>query len=242
MAEVNTEVETIDNKWQKNLLPFMTRTIILMTVFFFLASLLQVIYLNVIISRTPQFDAKESLSSLKLDSASTYEQEINATRLKSLVLLESAEMENQYHQANVLLMSTLWTSYIGFVTGMILAVTGAAFILGKMIGPESEMDSSVAGHRLSFKSASPGLSLCVLGTVLMVATIAIHHDINVKHNAIYISDQQIGDAALPPFPPLPTPPKSGAPQKKVNKLPAFPALPAPHVNTTGQKKADTAKH
>jgi hypothetical protein len=183
-----------NSKWQQDLLPFMTRTIVLLALFFFIATLFQLIYLQVTISKAPEFNVKESFSYLKPDSSLNANQLIALTRLKSLVLLENTSMANQYHQANVLLMSRTWISYIGFITGMILAVTGTVFILGKMREPQSALDAAAGVNKLSFKSASPGLTLCVLGTVLMLTTIIVHHEIDVKHVAIYIRDNPLQNA------------------------------------------------
>jgi len=176
-----------EEEWQKKLLPLMSRMIIVLSAFFFIASLAQVIYLESAISRTPKFDANEALSLLKHRSGDN-ENVIEATRLKTLVMLESNMADNLYHQAHVLLMARIWTSYIGFLTGMILALVGATFILGKLTGAESELGAKGSLWELSFKSASPGLVLAALGTTLMLATIFTHHDIKTNQQAVYLHD------------------------------------------------------
>jgi hypothetical protein len=66
-------------------------------------------------------------------------------------------------------MSRLWTTYLGFVTGMIFALVGAMFVLGKLESDPSELKTKV-GTALdtSFKSASPGLVLAVLGVIAYI--------------------------------------------------------------------------
>ncbi len=196
-----------NEKWQERLLPFMSRTIVLLATFFFLASLAQLIYLHYVISHRPQFDSQEALSLLKLAPGASPDQILAATRMKSLIMLESYSLDDQYHQANVLLMGRLWTSYIGFVTGMILALVGATFILGKLSEAPSEVTTKTGAADFSIKSSSPGLILAFLGTVLMVTAILTHHEIAVTHNAIYIHDMQTtsdnNSKAIPPLPPPP---------------------------------------
>ena len=41
-------------------------------------------------------------------------------------------IKQRYHQANVLLMAGVRVRYPGLVTGMILALIGAVFVLGKI--------------------------------------------------------------------------------------------------------------
>lgn len=206
MINIKPDIKRSNEQWQTKLLPFMTSIIILLAVFFFVTTLLQMIYLQISIANSPQFDVNKSLSGLEIDSAVNYQQKIEVTRLRSLILLEDVALAKQYHQANVLLMSRLWISYIGFVTGMILAFTGAAFILGKIIEPVSTLDTASGENKLSFKTASPGLMLCLLGTALMLATIVVHHRIDVKHVAVYFRDNRAAEPSnIESMPPLTKP-------------------------------------
>jgi hypothetical protein len=176
-----------EDEWQKKLLPLMSRMIIVLSAFFFIASLAQVIYLDYAISNTPKFDSMEALSALRRQPG-TNEKLAEETRLKSLVMLEGNMVDNLYHQAHVLLMARIWTSYIGFVTGMILALVGATFVLGKLKAPPSDLGAKSNLWEISFKSSSPGLILAALGTTLMLATILTHNDIKTNQQAVYLHD------------------------------------------------------
>jgi|SRR5215203_1911244 len=187
MDQAQDDDKSNDQIWQNRLLPLMSRMIIVLSAFFFIASLVQVIYLENTISTTPKFDANEALSYLQ-DRPTIGDNRVEETRLKSLVMLEGNMADNLYRQAHVLLMARIWTSYIGFVTGMILALVGATFVLGKLRTTQSELGAKGNQWEFSFKSASPGLVLAVLGTTLMLATILTHHDIKTNHQAIYLHD------------------------------------------------------
>lgn len=174
-------------KWQQRLLPFMRGVLIVLGAFFLVATCLQLAYLHKQIKEGPRFDAPESLSLLSRNPSTTPSDVLETTKLKSLVMLEATFLEYQYHQAAVLLMSRVWTSYLGFITGMILALVGAVFTLGKLRESPSELTAKLQGTDMSLKSASPGLVLAVLGTILMLTTIVTNHEIAVEHRAVYLS-------------------------------------------------------
>jgi hypothetical protein len=164
----------------------MVRMLVGMTVFFLVASLAQVTVLHLEVLRKPTLDITPVFGPLEPASALTHAQRLEETRLRALVLLESSTLDRHYHQATTLVLSRLWKNYLGFVTGMILALVGAAFVLGKLEGPDSELGAKGEAGELSFKSASPGLMLAVLGVILMVTTVVVHTDITVTNQAIYL--------------------------------------------------------
>jgi len=193
------------HRWQKNLLPLMTRMLIALTTFFFVASCVQLIYLHRTIQNGPKVDTRDALSQLVVGAQATPEQILSTTRLRAIVTLEADSVEHQYHQASVALMSRLWITYLGFVTGMILALVGAAFILGKLDAPPSELAAKVGNSAdVSFKSASPGLVLAVLGVILMITTVLTNHKIEINHTPIYLRDIQPAASSSAPASSVPT--------------------------------------
>jgi len=209
-------LRSVSTAWQKNLLPHMRRTLTGLTLFFVLASCLQLIYLNRNILNAPKVDTHEALSLLSVGPQSSSQEILAATRLKAVLTLEASALDHQYHQAGVFLMSRIWTTYLGFVTGMILALVGATFILGKLESGISELQTHAPNVvDLSFKSTSPGLTLAVLGVALMITTIVTHHSIDVKLRAVYLRESQ----SVPPEsvgnpPPFSPPPFSVPDEKK----------------------------
>ncbi len=176
--------------WQEKLLPVMTSMLIVLTLFFFAASFIQLYYLHGRIEKTPNLDLKPALSMRENDGSYTNESdEIELIRWKTLSMLEANALARRYHQANVSLMSRIWTRYLGFVTGMILALVGAAFILGKLREPKANLAvEGAALGKFHIASASPGLILAFLGTILMVTTMVTHNEIEVKDSSLYTSE------------------------------------------------------
>ena len=124
-------------------------------------------------------------------------------RWKTLLQLEANALQQRYHQAGVLLISRIWTRYLGFVTGMILALVGAAFILGKLRESSSQLGTEGAGWKVSITSASPGLILAVLGTVLMLGTLATRLEMQVNDGPVFLPQLYGGRSEPSPQPLLP---------------------------------------
>lgn len=186
-------VAEIDN-WQRRLLPLMVRMIVGLTAFFFLATLVQLVYLHRTIQFGPTLQAAEGLALIGRASSDAMPNPLAAAELKRGFLLEVYAIDRRYHQGNVLLMSRVWTRYLGFSTGMILAMVGSIFILGKLREPSTELDVEQASMKLSVKSASPGIILAVLGVALMLTTIITHHEISVVDRPLYTGQ---GPSSLP---------------------------------------------
>lgn len=184
-----------DHSWQLRLLPVMTGLVLTLALFFFAATMHQLYQLNSKIQQVPQLDNSELLASSNTSVTLVEKQ------WRSLVLLESHVLQQRYHQANVLLMARVWVRYLGFVTGMILALIGAVFILGKLREPTTELSlgsgssepaNQPGNLKVQLLTQSPGIVLVTLGTVLMLITIMVHHPIEVADAPIYTSVTMTG--------------------------------------------------
>jgi hypothetical protein len=169
-----------DDGWQIRLLPLMSRMIVGLAFFFFLASLAQLIYLNRSIETVPITD----LARLGLSPNAT--KPLASDEFRILASLDASLIERRYHQTNVFLMGRLWTSYLGFVTGMILALVGAVFILGKLREEPSELSGSGGMVSVNLRSSSPGIILAALGVALMITTIVTNHSIEWADSAVFV--------------------------------------------------------
>jgi hypothetical protein len=188
--------------WQERILPFLLWLVGGATVFFLAATMLQLNSLQRTIQSPPELDLTPALASL--DQAYSSSDRLLFAQWKTLANLERHALERRYHQANVLLMSRTWTRYLGFMTGMILALVGAAFILGKLREESTSLALKGGGVQADLATTSPGLALCVLGTVLMLATILTHNEIETRDaNPLYtrvLMAPQQGEAAPAPLP------------------------------------------
>jgi len=175
-------------KWQQKLLPFMVIMISALTLFFFIASCFQLYYLHQRIEHSPELHLEALMADMK-SSEQTLSgvDKLTSLKWKTMVVLEGHTLQRRYHQANVLLMSRIWTRYLGFVTGMILALVGAVFVLGKIRESETKIDAEHAGAKFALTTASPGLVIALLGTILMITTMVLHQNIEVTDVPVYLS-------------------------------------------------------
>ncbi len=173
-----------DRKWQERLLPMMTRTLIGLAIFFLAVSTIQLFYLHQRIQNAPEVKQSELVNP---------DSEANEL-VKGLLTLEHSLIEQRYHQANTSLMNRIWLKYLGFVTGMILAVVGSVFILGKLKEDQTELGGESSAINFSIKSSSPGLIMIFLGTVLMMTTILSHNRIDVMDGNTYLGNENLKKA------------------------------------------------
>jgi hypothetical protein len=192
-------------KWQERLLPLMSGLLIGLTVFFFAASFIQLVYLHGNISRTPQLNLVPVAGGDPAEQALSFDQLMRARQLDIESRLEANLIERRYHMASVVLMSSLWVRYLGFVTGMILALVGASFVLGKLREPVTDLEGKFSSIGLSLRSTSPGIILVVLGVALMLATIVDRDTGGVTDMPVYFSNSAAASSEIEPLPPSPLP-------------------------------------
>lgn len=187
-------------RWQQRLLPFMMGAIAVIGVFFFVASLVQLYYLHSQVGHAgldlrPVFAVFESTQAGQRAAA-----DADYLRWKTSALLEQDVIARRYHQVNSAMLARVWTRYLGFVTGMILALVGAVFILGKLREEATKLEAEGQGLKASLATSSPGIVLAVLGTGLMAITLVVPFEIATRDRATYLG------AGTPELAVLPKPP------------------------------------
>jgi len=167
--------------WQKRVLPLMAGIIIAFSTFFVVGTAYQLIHIQSKIE-FDQGDVQFFSDSLKVDSPLKMEQ----LNLKTKAQLETYAIKRRYHQSNMLLISRIWIQYLGFLVGMILAMIGGTFVLGKMKESGSSFDSDISSvGKFSFNSSSPGLFLVFFGVIIIITTLLYHPEITVQDGSLY---------------------------------------------------------
>lgn len=177
-------------EWQSRARPFMTRTIVALALFFFAASLAQLVWLNWHIAHPPTLAASSLLDGSvcgagKADDLAARDC-LAVQERRAVILLEENLVSRRYHQSNAIVMFSVWSRYLGFVTGMILAFVGSAFILGKMAEGATSVSAEGGGFKSAMSSTSPGLVMSFLGVVLMIASITTLHSLNTRDGPTYL--------------------------------------------------------
>ena len=189
--------------WQKRLLPFLTGSIVILALIFFVFSFLQIKQINSRIETNPDVNLDSVFEKYEKNADNhniTYTE--SYMRWKTLIYIEKFAIDNRYHQANALLMSRILLIYLGFLTGMVLCFVGGTFILGKLSEKGTNLSADTSLWKVTLTSSSPGIILAIIGVLLMITTILSKSDITVKDTSLYVpsSVSKTRSADFPDFP------------------------------------------
>jgi hypothetical protein len=173
-------------RWQRKLLPFMSRSLVVLALIFFGLSVYDVYEMRSFVRDETTQSARSKIEELLRvnESGTTPYTGIDLVE-KPLLVLEADAMDKRYRQASALLMSRIWTRQLAFMTGMVLTFIGAVFILGKL--SESRTDLSLGDERwkTAISSSSPGLILAFFGTILIGTALIVQPKIEVQDHPVY---------------------------------------------------------
>jgi hypothetical protein len=173
-------------RWQRKLLPFMIGFMVALAVAFFAMSIYDVLQVKDAVFMEHGENIRAIMQSRVAARPGESRTAAESTQ-EALLLLESDALDKRYHQASALLMSRIWTKHLSFLTGMVLALLGATFILGKLSESTSTISGSGAGWKADISSASPGIILAFFGTVLLSISLVVQPQITVDDKPVYVS-------------------------------------------------------
>lgn len=172
-------------RWQSRLLPFMTGFMIFMALLFFLFSGLHIYQVTSFIKAADGADTREQIET-EINKPTGRMLTADEVMEHSLLLLEADALDKRYHQAGGLLMSRIWSRQLAFITGMVMAFVGAAFILGKLSEDVTEVSGGAAEWKVAISSASPGIILSLFGTVVIVCSLFVRSTLDVNDGPAYV--------------------------------------------------------
>jgi hypothetical protein len=227
-------------RWQRRVLPLMSGLLVLLAAVFIVISTMQTRELQTQAGKIESLDMEKALSEIvQRHQHLGYALNDDQIRWEALAVLEAQSLNRRYSHARVLLTESIWTRFLGFITGMILALIGAGFVLGKLRESGSTLAADTSLWKMSVSTASPGIMLAVLGTMLMLSTILVKHEITVNDGMAYLQPAPVANVASPStFPAPPSlPPSLPGEGDQVDQV-----KPAPQIgDTTGKKKEGTAR-
>ena len=191
-------------QWQYRLLPVMVGLVLALAGYFVIESMIQVRALQQHLQEEPKFQMDSVLAHADAakppHSAAQREFDILAS-------IEAYALDRRHHQSNLMLMSRTWTRYMAFITGMILSLIGAIFVLGKLSTPGTKIDAGSETGRVALESSSPGLFLVLFGTALMLTAVMVRVDVSIKDTAVYLPANAgaVEGGLASPAPAQPTP-------------------------------------
>jgi len=190
-------MQSREQRWQNRMAPLMASAVVFTAVFFAVVMLTRFSAIEQALQEPPPSQIAIPWTKVGLEPNSWRDQ-VELARVEADFALEREIIARRYRQASSTLSLRLWTRFMGFLTGMILSMVGAAFVLGKLSAPESEITGSANAVSLSIKSASPGIILTVLGAILMGVTLITPVTTDVHDGAVYFGRSDTDtDTALP---------------------------------------------
>jgi len=182
-------------QWQNKLLPWMVGMPTVLIGAFIVIATLQLNKFEKFVYRGDEDKIEQAIPSpVASTTDSTLKRSTEYLKWYSLVKMEEHSLNRRYNQGGVLLMSRIYIKYLGFFTGMILAIVGSVFIISKLKEDVSEFEGTIEEKtKFKFVSSSPGIIFGVLGTVLMMTTILTHSEISVKDMPLYLNTYNISE-------------------------------------------------
>jgi len=217
MADAINEVTSDLEGWHRRLLPFMMGSLIVMGLLFFVLTVWQF----------RELESRLSIASIDLDRALQSMQRTSLTDATYRdwyvrTILEEAALRHRYQQNSAIVHTRAWTRYMGFLTGMVLALTGCVFVLGKL-HEEVSVSGKAHGIEANLTTASPGIALAFAGTVLVGISLWVPVTIESNDVPVYLPRQielvQTGSEPGRPAPAQMEPTQAGDAARKAPPLP-----------------------
>ncbi|SHO47836.1 hypothetical protein [Desulfopila aestuarii] len=180
-------------QWQRRMIPLMRGGLVTLVLFFFLVSLVQyhLLYQDLRSGSPIEPDRLEQLENTLPESQRS---QLGYVQWKTLVSLEQDVIRMRYQQINATLLLRTWTRQTGFLVGMVLAMVGAFFILGRLKEESSQLSGESGGFKVMLTSSSPGIILATLGTILMVVTLTVKFDYQIQDRPVYLALYALGSS------------------------------------------------
>ncbi len=175
-------------QWQRLTLPIMMGVLIVAMTAFLVLSFVQGMFVRRQIENAPQLDITPVLASVSCaDAAATADVRARCLEWTVAVMLEQHTINRRYHQANVALLVRVTVKYLGFLTGMLMSLVGAVFVLGRLTEASSKLAADGVFGKFTIATVSPGLILALLGTVLMLTTVLSNPPTDVSDGNVYLN-------------------------------------------------------
>jgi len=171
-------------KWQNKLAPWLIAMPTLLVIIFIVLATRQMIQFNKLLDVRR---GETMVEAINAQTEKSVKDNLEYVKWITLAMMEEESYNKRYNQAGFLIMSRIFTKYLGFFTGMVLAIVGAVFIIGKIKEDTTQIEGSMADQtKLKLVSSSPGIIFGVLGTILMLSTILQHTEVQVRDAPLYL--------------------------------------------------------
>ena len=172
--------------WHRQLLPWIVGGILLIVAAFAGFSAVQISHLEGRFQKADELaESADFVDVLKGEAA---EQSTDIAYL----MLERENLSRRYHYATTLASAQIALAYSMIMTGMVMSVIGALFVLGKLT---TEAGNTVNGTlqqmSISFVSSSPGLVLALFGALISLSSQFFNVKVPLRDGAVYVQQKSV---------------------------------------------------
>lgn len=184
--------------WHQRIFPIVSAIILTLTVAFAISSYFQLEKISEQLQKSPDINLTQ-LFKATLTAEGITQGIDNGDFLPQWaaeVQIENGLINKRYHQANAILATRIWSKYISTICGLIMICIGSIFIVAKLNEEVSGISGEAQSIRLSLKTSSPGVILCLLGTILIVVSLVSTPAITVQDANVYLHKTNAGTATV----------------------------------------------
>lgn len=171
--------------WQRRLLPFMIGSL----AFVALAFMASTLWFFRELQARLEFRQDDVVAALSTRYQPAFEKVDLAYRDWYVrAALEQTALQQRFNVQTAIVKARLWTRFMGFITGMLLALTGCVFVLGKLRESINFTGQSTAISG-TLATSSPGVFLALLGTVIIGISLTVQANVESTDSSVYLARQ-----------------------------------------------------
>jgi hypothetical protein len=170
--------------WRVWMAPFMVAFVVAAGLWFALMAIVELRGFYARVQHAP-LDVAADFAAYERAAGPAAAADLGYLRFKTLTRLEADALQRRYHQATTTMLARVWTRQLGFLTGMILAMVGAVFVLGRLEDRGSKLSGEGGGVTGGLETSSPGLVLAALGAGLMAITLLMPFGVETFDRPVY---------------------------------------------------------
>ncbi len=165
--------------WQTKLLPVVVATLVVLGIVFFVGAFWNYATL------TAQLNVEEQPLELTIQQMTVQHVSQDFQENYARITLEDRVLRHRYRMNTAAIESRTWTRLMGFVTGMVMVLTGCLFIVARLdVAFEASGKSGPTEGAL--KTNSPGLVLAVAGAALIATSLVVKTEVQDTDAAVYL--------------------------------------------------------
>ena len=173
------KAQTTLSDWQNKLLPRVVIALVVLGVVFFVGAFVNYATL------TAQLNVDDTALETTLQQMTVQHVSQDFQESYARIALEDRVLRHRYRMNTAAIESRAWTRLMGFVTGMVMVLTGCLFIVARLQDAFEASGKAAAGEG-ALKTNSPGLVLAVVGAGLIATSLVVKTEVRDTDAAVYL--------------------------------------------------------